>query len=514
MTKKEYLDLTGYDPKVWDIMSKESSERYRTEKGAVNNMYQIKDRKGITAFGNGCFIIKLQWMMDTIDIMEAEGRAGGTVKPEKKEAVVPVPPPAIPPVPPVIEVPVPPVVPPPPIVPPVPIPPVLEKTDVEKTGNEWVCDRYDHTGVSCDDQCPICKDAEAGGVSVDEQKVIAEAKLKKIVAESGVPADNVIIATVPKIDETATVVEEGLDHKGGLNDVIEIIVEDKKEFLKDLHGEDFDENSNTDGVTVNIDDIPEEVIEESKPNFVANVLEVEDAIIVPLNEDGSVDTSNMTKEEAHEAILIAQEDTKKGKLVGSLTGRETTKEDIERSAELSRLAILEEQKKKIGFFSTLCTFGFQQLSIAINRIGDDKLNVIVKPQNFSGDPAYDTLKPLSLNGTIEEIDTGFFEAIGRPLEVVSGLMANAKSFIEEAADAEKKTKANKAIADKLKKDFESAKKFYEKDGFDIKKSAKTALNKFLKITEVDPKHKGANDCIEKINKELAELRKGDAETLL
>jgi len=521
MTKKEYLDLTGYDPKVWDIMGKESSERYLKEKGHENNMYKISDRKGVAAFGHGCHIVKLKWMMDTIDIMEEEGRAVGTVKPIIEKTVIPKPPV---PKPPTMEIPKPPVV---------PTPPAEGVTDIDKTGNDWVCDQYDHTGVSCDSQCQICKGAEDAGITVDEQKVIAEAKLKEIVAESGIPKDNVIIATVPKIDETATVIEEGLDHKGedvtegpvptGDIEAMKKISEERKEFIKDLHGEDFDETLNTDGVAENTDDVKE--VQQKKGELSGHVntastytegvlTDAKDDTEIPLNPDGSVDTSNMTEAEARDAILITQSDTRKGKLTGTLSARKTTQEDIERSAELSRLALLELEKKKIGFFSILCGFGFQQLSIAINKIGDDKLNVIVKPQNFSGDPAYDTLKPLSLNGTIEEIDAGFFEAIGRPLEVVNGLMANAQSYIEDAKEQEKKTKANKAVADKLTKDFESAKKFYEKDDFDINKSAKTALNKFLKITAVDPKHKGANDCIKKINDELAKIRKDSGSTLL
>jgi hypothetical protein len=303
MNEQEYLSLTGYSSAEWQIMNKKTSEQYLKEKGAVNNMYKISDRKGTAAFGHGCHIVKKKWAMDTMDIMETEGRLEEQIKETPKPPTPPVPPspPAVPP-------------------PPIPVPPVVED-------DSFLCDQYDNTTIACDTQCIICRDAEASGITVEEQKKVEELKINKpvvvehtpkqlerikrfndlgfiqegsefrrggisvltsfvlnsedvvfdlsisnmeavdaehtetmdnikkdkaediiekieidvsnaeedtkkkieqIVKDSGVPKENVIIATVPKIDETATIIEEGLDHKA----------DDKQEFLEDLHGKD------------------------------------------------------------------------------------------------------------------------------------------------------------------------------------------------------------------------------------------------------------------------------------
>ncbi len=326
MEKKEYLDLAGYDPKIWDIKSKKVSDVYLKEKGHQNNMYRIVDRKAIEAFGRDSYVIKIQWMNDTIDIMDAEGRSGSDKQapPPPTQSKVPPPPNKVPP------------------------PPIIKEIDsdgsVPGIAVGFLCDKYDNINELCEKQCKFCKEAEANGVTVDEQKKIAQEKLQKIVDDSGVPSDNVIIATVPKvpseqeavkeldeiindiadskIDETATKIEEGLDHKGSLEDIPE---------------QDLDELE------------PE--IGETKENALAghivagsstDAILTDEEIVLPINKDGSVNTEGLSEDDARNAIMEAQKDTKKGKLVGTLTGKKATKQETEDSKKLQA----EEKAKK------------------------------------------------------------------------------------------------------------------------------------------------------------------------
>jgi PRTRC genetic system protein E len=164
-----------------------------------------------------------------------------------------------------------------------------------------------------------------------------------------------------------------------------------------------------------------------------------------------------------------------------------------------------------GFFSSLSKLGFQQLNLSVNRLEDDKLNVIVKPQNFSGDPAFDEIRPLNITGTAQELEEGFFEAVGRPLQKVAGMMTNAKTFLDDLAEQEKKTKAAEAKQKKVKDLVDKAKKYHDDKDFDPSKtvSFNTATKKWQAVLELDPENKDAKEGMEK----LKEYKAKNGETL-
>jgi len=97
--------------------------------------------------------------------------------------------------------------------------------------------------------------------------------------------------------------------------------------------------------------------------------------------------------------------------------------------------------------------------IAKNGVG---LSVSVLPQSNCKDKAFNTLKPIILNGTAEELDAEFHKIIQRPLERVSGVLSNVASFEESTDKAASETKAAKEIQEKVKKDKEKAEKKVEK----------------------------------------------------
>lgn len=157
-----------------------------------------------------------------------------------------------------------------------------------------------------------------------------------------------------------------------------------------------------------------------------------------------------------------------------------------------------------GFFDKLCGFGFQQLNFTLQRLDNDKITVVMNPKNFSGDPAYDELSPLTLTGTVEEMDAEFFKAITPVVEKRAGIMADAKKFIDELEAAEKKSKKEKAKKDEIKKLVEAAKKYHDVKDFDASNSSKknTAKKKWEAVLELDPENKDALDGLETLRKQI------------
>jgi hypothetical protein len=198
MTKSNYLKMAGYSEAEWMVMENETAKKFLSQKGSANWMYPIKDRKAIAELGEGFYLVKLSWL-DKVMPEVAPVLAPDKIKEAVKTIDEVIPPSVVPP-PPTIQVPPPP--------PSFPEPVILgaestEEADKVKeqlrkaglapsamdidTGSDFWCEKLPD---SCDTQCDECKDAEI--------KKIAQDKLKKVVEESGAPAENFIVAGVPK----------------------------------------------------------------------------------------------------------------------------------------------------------------------------------------------------------------------------------------------------------------------------------------------------------------------------
>jgi PRTRC genetic system protein E len=159
-----------------------------------------------------------------------------------------------------------------------------------------------------------------------------------------------------------------------------------------------------------------------------------------------------------------------------------------------------------GFFSILAALGFQQLNLSITKLDNGKLTLIVKPENFSDDPALDEISPLSLTATSEEFDKGFFEAVAKPLKEVAGVMSNAEHFLKDLKAKEKKTKAAEKKQKEIEKLVDKAKKHHEGDNFDLNSdsSLKTATKNWNAVIELDPDNEDAKKGLEKVQEQLKE----------
>jgi PRTRC genetic system protein E len=103
------------------------------------------------------------------------------------------------------------------------------------------------------------------------------------------------------------------------------------------------------------------------------------------------------------------------------------------------------------------------LHITIAKGAEDRLIVLVMLQNETcGDSAKHSIPPLSLRGTAEELDSGFFENITTPIESASGLMVDMEGYMKQLEDTKKQSAMEKEKDDKQKKEQEAKdKKFSE-----------------------------------------------------
>ncbi len=156
----------------------------------------------------------------------------------------------------------------------------------------------------------------------------------------------------------------------------------------------------------------------------------------------------------------------------------------------------------MSFFQKLSALAFDQIDVTFKSLKDGNVLVTVKPHNFSGDPAYDNLRPLKIEGTPEELDEDFVELIQKPAEQQRDKMAEAKSYIDEINEAEKKTKAKKELQEKVKKEITAAEKITSAEDYDLKKDGPKAIKKYEKALEIDPSNKDASKMISQIRKEI------------
>ena len=103
------------------------------------------------------------------------------------------------------------------------------------------------------------------------------------------------------------------------------------------------------------------------------------------------------------------------------------------------------------------------LHLTISKGAEGNLIVAVMLQNDTcGDKAKNSIPPLNLRGTAEELDEGFFEKITVPIETASGLMVDMEGFMKQLEEAKKNSAMEKEKADREKKAKEGKeKKFRE-----------------------------------------------------
>ena len=100
------------------------------------------------------------------------------------------------------------------------------------------------------------------------------------------------------------------------------------------------------------------------------------------------------------------------------------------------------------------------LSINIRRVSNN-LTVAVVPRR-SGVKDGERIVPLILNGTPEELDAGFLQAVSTPVQKAQGILANLETFEKQAEQAASQSKAAKSAAEKESKEVREKREKMEK----------------------------------------------------
>ena len=100
------------------------------------------------------------------------------------------------------------------------------------------------------------------------------------------------------------------------------------------------------------------------------------------------------------------------------------------------------------------------LSINIRRVNNN-LTVAVVPRR-SGVKDGERIVPLILNGTPEELDAGFLQAVGTPVQKAQGILTNLEAFEKQAEQAASQSKAARSAAEKESKEVREKREKMEK----------------------------------------------------
>lgn len=147
-----------------------------------------------------------------------------------------------------------------------------------------------------------------------------------------------------------------------------------------------------------------------------------------------------------------------------------------------------------NFFSTLKQMGIEQYGMSI-LFDDNTVTVSVRPKSSVKDKALQTLKPLTLRGTIEEVDEKFFQILQKPLEQTNSLFRNTVAFEQALKETEQKTQQAKKKKESVSKKATELKKLLKEKDFNPMEDHKKATDLAKAILKIDPNHKEAQKVV-------------------
>lgn len=381
-----------------------------------------------------------------------------------------------------------------------------------------VCMKYNQTGEYCGEQCKLCEQAETNGVTVDEQKKINEEKnkaeenpqqidLTKQILDDRISQFQNIGFTIEgddlayeELDIPIKTIEEmgpeefrfSLEHY--TNEVAKIVEKGLSENASEnvsIEDVEFEE----------VNEIQEEDLEAASEKFDEMVDSFDDDIEEEADEEA--DEEEQDYQDALEQDSQRYEDAKKDV---SMKAKETIPTSLFNSPESENK---QEFVVSSGFFTTLARFGFKQLNLTLTLLDNGDLAVNVRPENFSGDSAYDEIKPMTVTGNPKDLDQEFFGVISRPLKMTHDKMSVAEKYIKELEKQEKETKAKKAIKDRADKAIKKAEEYQKSDKFKTtdNNAVQTAVKNWNDVLAIDSDNS-------KAKKAIADLSQYQQQTLL
>ena len=104
------------------------------------------------------------------------------------------------------------------------------------------------------------------------------------------------------------------------------------------------------------------------------------------------------------------------------------------------------------------------ITLVIRKSADGRMAVSMLPKsNTLKDEAQNSIVPLTLNGTPEELDSGFMQVVARPMQKASGLISNMAQFEAQADKAAASSKGAKESKSKESKEDREKREKYEKN---------------------------------------------------
>jgi len=143
-----------------------------------------------------------------------------------------------------------------------------------------------------------------------------------------------------------------------------------------------------------------------------------------------------------------------------------------------------------NFFSILQQTEISQFGISISFDGDT-VSVSVLPKSSAKDKALQTLKPLTLRGTVQEVDEKFFQILQKPLEQTKALFRNTVAFEQALKETEKKTQQAKKKKESTTKKATELKQLLNDKSFNPMQDHKKATDLANQILKLDANHKEA-----------------------
>ncbi len=159
-----------------------------------------------------------------------------------------------------------------------------------------------------------------------------------------------------------------------------------------------------------------------------------------------------------------------------------------------------------NYFNQIASPGVDY-NLTINKTTDGRLVVsLLSKVRDLDDPAQHHIRPMTLSGTPQELDQGFFPAVAAPVQKASGLLVGMADYEAQLAKAAEESKAAKKEKEDASKEAKAKKEKY--DGF-MKKAGEmeTAGNLDDAIAQLQQARLHATDKATKtVDAKITELR--------
>lgn len=150
------------------------------------------------------------------------------------------------------------------------------------------------------------------------------------------------------------------------------------------------------------------------------------------------------------------------------------------------------------FFSSLEKTGIRQLGLSITYT-DGEVSVSVLPKSHADDKGLKSLRPLSLQASVEEMDSKFFEAVQSPLERTKTMFDSVEAYEASLKASEGRTAKAKKQKESIGKKSTALQNLIKEKDFNPMKDHEKAIKAAKEILALNPDHKEAKKVLEQMS---------------